>query len=318
MSLTAVVLGNMSNKGEPIVQIRVVSGRHAGAKQLLSAGALTIGSSMDADVVLTDPSVEAIHAQITLSALKIRVQAAGNPISLGTQHLTTSGKAESRYPARLVLGDIELELTGLQETQSLDWFSSLLSRFSKSQLWGGAFAASFAVALFVTFIRAKDDTIAALPVVNAEAFEQAKKAERSAAQNVSTRLAHSAAEALRERLLALTLDSVVVTVESGMVIAKGTIISSSREDWNATQVWFDQSFGQKTVLQSQVAETEVNAAKSPISIQSIWAGKIPYLIDGSGEKLFEGAILKDGWVIEKIEEGKVRLRRNQELLSLKV
>ena len=70
------------------------------------------------------------------------------------------------------------------------------------------------------------------------------------------------------------------------------------------------------MLQSEVAVSTPKAQSAPIGIQAVWAGKRPYLIDDHGDKYFEGSFLKDGWIVEKIEDGKVVLRRNQEVLSL--
>lgn len=48
---------------------------------------------------------------------------------------------------------------------------------------------------------------------------------------------------------------------------------------------------------------------SAIAVEAVWHGTEPYLLIG-GQKYFVGALLADGWAVNRIEEGRVLLSRN--------
>ncbi|XUJ32400.1 SctD/MshK family protein [Bradyrhizobium japonicum] len=48
---------------------------------------------------------------------------------------------------------------------------------------------------------------------------------------------------------------------------------------------------------------------SSIAVQAVWRGSEPYLLI-AGQKYFVGALLSNGWTVDRIEDGRVLLSRN--------
>jgi type III secretion protein D len=61
--------------------------------------------------------------------------------------------------------------------------------------------------------------------------------------------------------------------------------------------------------------TKEEKAPSSIAVEAVWRGSLPYLLI-SGQKYFVGALLDDGWTVDRIEEGRVLLSRNGRLAAL--
>lgn len=105
----------------------------------------------------------------------------------------------------------------------------------------------------------------------------------------------------------------LVALANGSVEARGEIMSQQADTWHSVQRWFDADFGSRVMLIDQVS---VAAAVPPLAIQAVWPGAHSYVIDGSGQKLFVGAALHDGWTIESIDAVRVLLRRGQQMLAI--
>ncbi len=84
--------------------------------------------------------------------------------------------------------------------------------------------------------------------------------------------------------------------------------------WREAQRWFDARFGGSAVLVDLVA---ASAAAPPLAIQAVWSGPDPYIIDGAGQKLFPGALLRTGWTLDRVEPDRVIIRRGSQTLAVR-
>lgn len=286
------------------IRLHVLGGRHAGATQVLDQSRFIIGNSLKSDIVLTDPSVLPAHAQITPSGSTMELEALDGEIVLEGQTIRPGSKIQIRSPSRFALGEAEIEVTEvpLQAKSSL---GSLLKIGGLALLFlVAAVKVYFDMPRHGTGLTAKLDAASAAKAVQEPPSLQAS-------------MSQAAAEALTERLLSLNIASISVKPGNGTVSASGTIDPRQKDDWQSSEVWFDEKFGQQLILQSNVTALPKKPVKAPIAIQSVWSGESPYLIDSEGNKYFEGSTLKDGWVLEKIQDGKILISKNKEPLLLR-
>ena len=120
---------------------------------------------------------------------------------------------------------------------------------------------------------------------------------------------------LRQQLALAGLDEVSVNIQpDGAVEAAGRIVPTKREAWRAAVRWFDTAAAGRAVLGDRVA---VAAAAASLQVQAVYTGLTPYVIDGEGQKLFVGASLPDGSVIQKIGSESVLLKRGDQLVAVR-
>jgi DNA-binding NtrC family response regulator len=88
-------------EARPVV-VRVTTGKERGTEKRLESGTLSVGSSPDADLVLTDSTVSRYHAELALLAQGVRVK------DLGSTNGTFVG--DSRIEAAVVLPGAEVRV----------------------------------------------------------------------------------------------------------------------------------------------------------------------------------------------------------------
>src|ERR1700741_618605 len=94
------------------LKVRVVTGRHAGATQVIDQKAFVVGSSLESDIVLTDASVLAKHAKFTPGDNAVELEALEGDITVGAQIIRPGSKVKTQYPVRCALGAAEIEVSG--------------------------------------------------------------------------------------------------------------------------------------------------------------------------------------------------------------
>ncbi len=291
----------MEQHNQPLLALSVRSGRHTGAQQAISMPAFSIGSSLDADLVLTDPSVSPHHARLSIRDGVMKVEAIASPLFLNGTELTANAAGETRLPSRLRVGNVEIDITEAGPTSKGTGMQKVLLALAALLILGGS--AFLALPGGSSLFRSNSEN-------------QTSGQSLSKSQGVALGELRKAADSLKERLLAANIRTIEIATDGGVVSAKGTVISAAKRDWDALQVWFDGAHGRNVFLHSEVIVANPEAPEPPITVQSVWTGREPYLIDGQGNKHSEGVVLKDGWIIEKIEPGKVTLVKNRQRLLL--
>jgi hypothetical protein len=119
----------------------------------------------------------------------------------------------------------------------------------------------------------------------------------------------------RQHLASSGLDKIAVDVQpDGAVEAVGVIVPAKGEAWRAAMRWFDTAAAGRAVLVDRV---RVGVAVGSLQVQAVYTGVTPYVIDGEGQKLFIGASLPDGSVIQKIESQSVVVKRGDQLVAVR-
>jgi hypothetical protein len=328
----------------PTFELVVRSGLHLGARQSLAAGTYSVGRSMDADVVMMDPGLAPVHARLALDGDGCEVESAAGNVVLNGVRIEAGEACMVSYPADIHLNGVHVSCT--RDRTSLRRRSAVMGLALGSTV--GLLAA---VLVFPglpvgvdqaaagsdrmstqtppstdceprCLIKRADNRTTASPgaplVTAALSAPEAAPAGPGSNRLVSPPVAvPAAADALRQQLLAASLMAIEVTTDATSITAKGTIDPSALAAWRNIEQWFDRTFGVTVVLTSQV-EAKAVRPSAPLTVQAIWAGSGAYVIDGRGQKLFEGALASDGWVIERIERSRVVLRRGADTLAVRL
>jgi type III secretion protein D len=286
------------------IKLHVTGGRHKGAVRSANGEPQIIGSSLDADFVLTDAGVSPRHARIGSSRQEFELEALERPVTVNGAAVQPGQKIKAQYPSILEIGEAKIEIVRDEATER---------KVVASFLSAGAVVllALFGLADWYKGTRNRG-------IGSAGGFEAASAAapfQRAAVPDPE--VVNAAADALRERLHSQRFSTIDVKTGAGTVIAGGSITPDRQAEWQAAEIWFDENFGQKIMLKSDVAVLPAKPMRVPITIQSVWLGETPYLIDGEGRKYFVGSMLKDGWVLEKVEEGKVVISKDKQPLILR-
>jgi type III secretion protein D len=300
----------------PLAKLSILSGSHKGACPSLGSSDIAIGSSLDADIILTDPSIAPMHARLSCGYFALEIRALDAAVVAGGKEVAPGESLKLAYPARFRLGDVEAECAGGQGDVIVPGISN-----------AAVIAAAFGVLLILaaglavpSLQRAANGSArysgTAEDAAKLPGSRQAGNSPTIISTNPNT--TETAILALRERLTLAGLQSIQVSAEDGIARARGNVTQAQEEAWRGVELWFDSAFGQQIMLQAEVAISAPKIQNSPISIQAVWAGNKPYLIDDHGDKYFEGSLLRDRWVVEKIENKRVILRRNDEILSLEL
>lgn len=276
----------------------IVASAVHGAIRMALPPQMSIGRAVSSDLVLADPSIAATHMRF-VTGTTVDIEAVESPI------LFDDG--QSLAPGQVRTVDLSCSFQAGTVAMSLEMPRLILvagptpSRNAK----GWIVLAVLAVVSAGSAAYAMTNHAApALPAVVAS--DTLHKAGRDTAE-----VRRAILGGLESRHLpTISLEALA----DGSHRASGTIAPHEAVAWHDAKLWVDATFGGSVVLIDTVA---IAAKAPPLSIQSAWLGDVPYVIEGSGEKLFTGAMLADGWVIDGIEAGRVLLKRQNQRIVVR-
>lgn len=279
---------------QPEAVLFVSSAIHGAIRMPLAVGSTTVGRSVASDLVLADQSVAGQHLRLHVAAT-IMVEALELPLSLGDAAPIEPG--QTRVLTRTTefrAGDVAMRV----EIGPLP--------AAKSMLPGVRLAAAFAAFGFAGSV--------AFALLSSEPSRATVIPPMAARTEPAPAPAPSLA-ALQAQLQVRHLSSIQTDVlPDGSYRASGTINTDEVAIWHDVTHWFDEVAGGRTVLIDRVSAS----SNAPLlAIQSAWVGERPYVIDGSGQKLFAGAVLANGWTVEGIEADRVLVKRGGQRLAVR-
>jgi hypothetical protein len=315
----------------------IESGLYAGSSHEFAPGRYTIGSSVDADIVLMEADVEPLHALIDASGPEIQVEALAGRVSVGAQkQLATGARQVVATPLRMSIGDVQLHFSRADDSSPQprgDLFGASVSR--SRLLMGVALVSIVSIGLMMhsmadvpisqttgTFRGDARPVLLAstanMPDIAPAEVTQAVARVREGGPSVpdlASDKVNAAADAMRAEVERMGILNVLIEPGVGIVAATGTIDPKAAAQWQTVQRWFDERFeGDITLVNGVSVKTE----KVPVSlsIEGVWRGDHPHLLI-RGQKYLEGAMLDGGWAIERIEAEKVLLRREGKLVAVR-
>lgn len=274
----------------------ITAGLHQGVSLALDRDLYQLGSGEAADLVLHDPAVAPLHLRIRPEGNQLTLEAVGGSVEINTPGqspwtLQQGHGHRARLPMRLRMGQAELKLHAPQAAHPRP-----ATRWQPHWL--------VALALLLVCVSAFALRQPAQPAAPAQAV--------AAPQAVAVPATPAQAKAwLDEQLRQAGLASISSEAGDHQVIAHGFFLPAQKAGWNSVQQGFDSRFGPQLGLRGDV--TQHAASDIPrVRFQAVWAGPNPYVIDGSGKRLYPGAALEDRWVLERIEANQIVLVRGDE------
>ncbi|MDH2345488.1 EscD/YscD/HrpQ family type III secretion system periplasmic domain-containing protein [Bradyrhizobium sp. SSUT77] len=285
----------------------VLSGLYSGLTGKAGSGSSIIGSGFDADFVFIEQGLERQHLRITPHCDSIEIEALASQIRVeGHETISSNERVVVALPAVIHAGamSIRWSMEGCKQAGSLDGWRVSIAALAIVLI--SSVAISTVSTLFV-----RTDTAAALSTDSPPAVEVAPKPAVSAPDALTT---DAAAERLQEEVDRAGLLDIKVGSGPDVVTVHGTITPASVAKWQDVQQRFDHHSGGAYTLLNTVAVKQ-EKMPSAIAVQAVWRGKDPYLVIGD-QKYFLGALLNNGWTVDRIEEGRVLLSRNGRLAAL--
>ena len=93
-----------------VLRLEVRSGLHRGARIKLSNRSYSIGSAIEADIVLCDSDIGARHALLHLEGRRVKIEACDGNVGVGSRVLAEGYACYLRLPAELALGNVNLRV----------------------------------------------------------------------------------------------------------------------------------------------------------------------------------------------------------------
>jgi hypothetical protein len=299
------------------LKFEVVAGTHQGALLLLDWADYRIGSSPDADIVLSDEGVAPEHAVLHVGPGGVRIDATGGSVTIEHEPLALWRGRRVRLPANVTLGTARIHLAGDGGDQPGPRFDELGRELGRRVLHNPLSGAAVLACLVIAVTAARE-----LPQTAGRDGEHTGAAEVAAWERPTSpanaqSVAEAAARELRTRLEAANIRTLRVTPADGRVAVAGKVTKEEAVSWAAIQQWFDQAYsGGGIVLTTEISPTAEGRTMPALQLQAIWYGEHPYILTAGGERYFEGAVLDDGWIIREIGEDRLLLARGGETVAL--
>ncbi|CAH2404874.1 SctD/MshK family protein [Mesorhizobium ventifaucium] len=288
------------------LNFEVLSGLYCGLTGKTALETSLIGSGLDADMIFVEQGLAPHHFRITLLGNSIEVEALAAGLSIkGKRNIAAGDCAVVPLPAVVLAGEMSILWSVQDEVPSGPIGIPRLSM----RVLAMVIVSSLAVGTLSAIFSYNGDGGASRP--NSPSVNHESKRTNHRAND---QIAEAAAKELQEEVDRAGLLNVKVGSARGAVTAEGTVTSETVIGWRKLQEWFDhRTKGALALVNGVLIKDE--KAPSAIAVEAVWHGPQPYLII-DGEKYFVGAVLDDGWTVDRIEDGRVLLSRNGRLAAL--
>jgi hypothetical protein len=312
-----VAAGRQSFRALDGIAFEVVTGLHGGVRLMLENGEYGIGSTPGADIVLRDPGVMPGHAVLGVQRGRVRLDATGGDVGLGTQIISQGQGCRLGLPLELSLGGASMRLSRI-ETRAAG-----RSRFAIAGL--AACSVAVVAVVIVGFLReevkARSSRVATnLPLSESGTGIAAPGREDGSADpdRASVHPVPLIAEAMHEltdRINAANIRTLRVSVVEGRLAVSGALGPQDTPAWSGIQQWFDRTYRGRLVLTTNLGFGEGRTMPA-LQLRAVWFGERPYVITAEGAHFNQGAILDNGWVIQDIGQDRIVLIKKGEAVTL--
>ncbi|WP_439365887.1 hypothetical protein ACNJYD_08135 [Bradyrhizobium sp. DASA03005] len=288
-------------KGSVSLEFEVLSGLYTGLKGKAAGGDSIVGSGLDADMIFVEQGLEPHHLRIIAQHDSIEVEALAANISIdGLASIASGERVRVPLPAVVHAGAMSIRWS----TKDVQPVSS--SKRSRSSIIALSLVLLSSVVIgTVSTIFAPGDRAVVPSTQSSRTVEIATK---PTVHHFDPRGADEIAVSLRQEIERAGLLDVKIGRGPGVLTAEGTITPNLAAKWKEIQQWFDRQTNGTTTLVNAVTVKEEKMPTS-IAVQAVWRGSEPYLLI-AGQKYFVGALLSNGWTVDRIEDGRVLLSRN--------
>ncbi|HLK82472.1 MAG TPA: FHA domain-containing protein [Xanthobacteraceae bacterium] len=309
------------------LKFEVVAGTHEGAVLMLDWADYRIGSSPNADIVLSDEGVAAEHAVLRLRPGGVRIDATGGDVTVEQERLPLWRGSRVRLPVNLTIGAARICLSGDGEDDPAPRLDGLGRWLIRNPLTAaGALACLVLAAAVITRELPQSARTAVLAATtgtsDVDALQHSRSGSAAAGRSIASAYTQSAVTAeqaaheLGARLDAAKIGTLHVSAADGRLAVAGKVSREEALRWAAIQQWFDQTYGGRIVLTTDISAAGEARTMPALQLQAIWYGEHPYIVTEDGERYFEGAVLDNGWIIREIGEDRLLLAKGGETVAL--
>ncbi|AGS25294.1 SctD/MshK family protein [Rhizobium etli] len=289
------------------LDFEVLSGLYAGQTGSALLGPNIIGSGLESDMIFIEQGLEPCHFRVTLLCNSLEVEAlAGGFRVEGNGNIAAGERMVVSLPAVIHAGAMSILWSVQEAVQTQATYGRRLT---------------FPVLVMVLFSCLGLGTISTIfsyygspDAASTKSIDARPASKLPIPPHRTGQSVQAAAKSLQEEVDRAGLLNIQVGSAEGIVTAKGTVSPVSVSDWQKIQQRFDQRMSAALTLVNGVVIKE-ESAPSAIAIEAVWSGTQPYLLIG-GQKYFVGALLDNGWALDRIEDGRVLLNRNGRLAAL--
>lgn len=288
------------------LHFEVLSGLYCGLTGKMALESSLIGSGLDADIIFVEQGLAPHHLRITPLGNSIEVEALAAGLGVeGNGNIAAGERVVVPLPVAIHVGAMSIlwSVQGVAPAGSIGTprlSIPVLAFLLLGSLGIGALSAIFSYS----------GNAGALSADSPGAERESKLSNDRADDQATV----AAAKDLQEEVDKAGLLNIKIGSAKGVVTAEGTVTSASATSWQNAQQWFDhRTKGALTLVNRVVIKEE--KAPSAIAVEAVWRGSSPYVVI-DGEKYFVGALLDDGWTVDRIEDGRVLLSRDGRLTAL--
>lgn len=289
----------------------VESGLHRTARAVLAAGSNQIGTTDDQDIVLRDLTSTGTAFNLLNQDGRVLVQAIDTPVYFQKSKPLFPGQSKhcssvSHFTCAGIA--FSLEMPEPNRTPSI----------TRGRPWPAlytfALIGSVMVALMIAgSLRTWSGQASATSLDTTGTAQEAPKFSHTAFK--PSEPINAVLNRLRRRLAESDLESITLTAEpDGSIKAHGQVRPQETAAWHEMGRWLDNATGGRTVL---VDDVQATAEPQPLSVQAVWPGKDPYVIDGNGDKRLIGSVLPTGWIINAIDRKRVLVKRGDQVIAVR-
>lgn len=285
----------LANPSVTAPQLSVIGGLHSGVTLALDGPVYRIGTDVDSDILLGDAGVVPGHVLLRFKGRNVAIEAVAGDVLVGERTVASGTGYRCPLPVQLQIGQALLQISAPQPQAAplppvLLWTQRHLPLLAM-----GAVTLTVGLYSAMSVSQSAPDTQANLATLAAPATAPATQ------QDV--------AQALRQQLSDARLPMLSVTAEDNYLRVSGELDADQRARWGSVQQWFDSHHGHNHLLQNAVT---LRAPMAPprVRIQGVWLGEKPYVVGERGERLYPGAAMAEGWVLQRIEPEQLVLSRN--------
>jgi hypothetical protein len=267
-------------------RFEICDGPNLGAIVTLAPGRYRLGSDALNDIVLADASVAPEQAVMELTRDRASITAFAPGVQLRQRRLDNGRHYMLKPGIVITLGATRVRVTAPPGLSQRHWSGNL--------------------ALCVATVAAA--CTGAAYYFGAPTAVGATPPGQPATASASTMTLAQAATDFRAHLADMHVaPDVQVTESDGIVLATGTIMPQDRTAWLDAEKWFDGHLGGRFALADHVG-TPTTEELPKLDVAAVSMAPVPNVITRDGEHYTVGAVLRDGWSIDRIAPDAVTLR----------
>ncbi|MGJ8517550.1 SctD/MshK family protein [Carnimonas bestiolae] len=291
-------------------RLTVEQGRYAGVAVDIEQDSCVVGSGSQADIVLRDRDVASQHVRFRFHGNMVAIEAIDYQVELDHTTLAAGSGQRRRLPVHVSLGGVALTLA-LADSPSAP-SQQPIANFFRSRHRSTLLISALVLVL-----------LAALAVVIGSSFARDQPAASqpspaSRAPNTN----ESSADTLDQVVAEVTgylhqhgANGITASNDNGRILLSGTINEDQSGLIGQIEQWFDTHYGDRFMLTSTVSRRAA-VSPPPLLLRAVWYGHSPYAVDSQGKRLYPGASVGDGWVIDTISRNGVTLKRDDQHFTM--